>query len=264
MPPDMDQFELSPEISGALSGKNRRDVHWRVAEEVPVILLYSGERFGVMMLTPADIEDFATGFTLTEGIVNEPGDISEIRLEQVSDGIMVNIIVPRDAVDLSQSRMRSVPGRSSCGLCGAQSLEAAMPRPPLCNGLVPEPEAALRALSNLPGKQLLHQQNFSMHAAALCDANGEILMLREDVGRHNALDKLCGGMARAGLSSGDGFLALSSRFSVELAQKSAAMRFCFVATISAPTALALKVSNQAGMQVATLAGDELMLFENKG
>lgn len=256
--------ELSPEVDGTLHGHHPRPARWRVAEEVPVILLYSGAQFGVMMLTPADIEDFAIGFTLTEGIVGSPEQISEVRIEPVSDGIMVNIIVSDDAVKLSGSRVRSLPGRSSCGLCGAQSLEAAMPRPKMCSGVVPPPEMALRALKSLSSRQPLNQQNFSMHAAALCAMNGNILMLREDVGRHNALDKLCGSMARAGLSAADGFLALTSRFSVELAQKAAAMGFGFVITISAPTALALKVAGQARMQVATLAGDELMLFENKG
>lgn len=264
MPPDAKIAEKSPQVSGVVVGSTSRATHWRVAGELPVILLYSGQQFGVMMLSPADIKDFAIGFTLTEGIVGAYGEISDVRIEPVSDGLMVNIIVSAKALKRSKSRMRSMPGRSSCGLCGAQSLEAALARPKLCTGLVPEPEFALDALKNMAAKQPLNQQNFSMHAAALCALNGEILMLREDVGRHNALDKLCGSMARAGLSAADGFLALTSRFSVELAQKSAAMGFCFVATISAPTALALKVAGQANIQVATLAGDGLMLFENEG
>ncbi len=253
--------ETSPRFSGEITGKTLRPATWRLAEEVPVILLYGGEQFGVMMLSPPDIEDFAIGFSLTEGIVSGAEEISDVRIEQVADGIMVNIIVPERSVKLSETRMRSVPGRSSCGLCGAQSLEAAMPRPPVANGLVPDPEMVLKALAALPGKQPLNRQNFSMHAAALCDAKGAIILLREDVGRHNALDKLCGAMARDGLSSKDGFLVLSSRFSVEMAQKAAAMRFAFMASVSAPTALALRVARQAKIKIATQVGDELMVFD---
>ncbi|HHG91203.1 MAG TPA: formate dehydrogenase accessory sulfurtransferase FdhD [Devosia sp.] len=260
MPREIENIEMSPRFSGEIAGKNPRPATWRVAEEVPVVLLYGGEQFGVMMLSPADIEDFAIGFSLTEGIISTPEEISDVRIEQVADGIMVNVIVPEEAVKLSETRMRSVPGRSSCGLCGAQSLEAAMPRPPIASGLVPTPEMALKALAGLAAKQSINKQNFSMHAAALCSTRGEILLLREDVGRHNALDKLCGAMARAGLSSKDGFLVLTSRFSVELAQKAAAMRFAFVASISAPTALALRVANQAKMRIATQGGNELMVF----
>ena len=247
--------------TGNSTGKNSCKAEWRVAEEVPLVIFYNSEQFGVMMLTPADFEDFAIGFSINEGIVSGLKDIKDVRLETVGDGKIVNIIVPEKALKIARSRKRTISGGSSCGICGAQTLAAALPKLKKTNGLVPEPEYALKALKALSSKQVYNNQNFSCHAAALANGKGEIILLREDVGRHNALDKLCGAMAQAGLGAREGFLVLSSRFSVEMAQKAIVTGFSFVAATSAPTALALSRAKQSATQVATLSQDALMIFK---
>lgn len=251
----------STSASGTLSAKNAQKTTWSLAEEVPLVLYYNGEQFGVMMVTPVSIEDFAVGFSLTEGIVGAASEITQVRIQETSDGLLANVIVPDAALDGLQTRKRLIAGTASCGLCGAQSLEAALPVPPRATGFVPTRDAVARAFSLLPAHQNLNQENRSCHAAALCDPSGDIILIREDVGRHNALDKLCGAMAYSGRSSADGFLLLSSRFSVEMAQKMAVMKFGFVASISAPTGLALRIASRAGAIVATLADDEIMIFD---
>lgn len=255
------QDDLSPQVRGRLSGEQQHNASWRVAAEVPLVMFYNSEQFGVMMLTPADFEDFAIGFTLTEGIVTKASQIKEVRLETVREGMAANVIVPKEALEIARNRKRTITGGSSCGICGAQTLEAALPRPDKTNGLMPTAKIVLMALNALSSKQVFNQQNFSTHAAALVDGKGKIILLREDVGRHNALDKLCGAMTKANLGTKNGFLILSSRFSVEMAQKAAKIGFSFVASVSAPTALALKISAQASMKVATLSGNSLMVFD---
>ncbi len=213
------------------------------------------------MLTPAEFEDFAIGFSLTEGIVASHLEISDIRLETIGDGMAVNIIVPEAALKVAQNRKRTISGGSSCGICGAQTLETALPKPTMTCGFIPDPETALLALHGLPAKQTINQVSHSTQAAAFADKQGKIVLIREDVGRHNSLDKLCGAMALGGLTPQDGFLVLSSRFSVELAQKAASIGFSFVACVSAPTTLALKIAKQAKMDVATLSDAQIMWFD---
>ncbi len=234
---------------------------WEIAQELPLVIFYNGVQFGVMMLTPDDFEDFAIGFSLSEGIVNSPNQIKDIRLEPLAQGMGINVIVPETALEIAKERKRTITGGSSCGICGAQTLAIALPAPKKTNGFIPLPQMALQALKNLPHKQKLRQQNYSTHAAALADSEGKIMLLREDVGRHNSLDKLIGAMAKDGLSPQSGFLVLSSRYSIEMAQKAASAGFSFVACVSAPTSLALQVSQRAAIKVGAQAGTDIIIFD---
>lgn len=234
---------------------------WRVPEETPVAILVNGESFAVMMATPADLEDFGLGFALTEGIVARADQIEGLRIADAADGLLLNIRVAPRLADGAAPRRRSIPGRSGCGICGAQTIGAALPRLPRVGGGVPSPAALRSAFAALPEAQSMHAENRSTHAAAFCDAAGAIRLLREDVGRHNALDKLGGALARAGLRARDGFILLSSRISVEMVQKAAVLGTPFLAAVSGPSALALRQAAAAGMRIGCLAGDGIMIFD---
>ena len=254
--------ELSPLAGGTLKGaKTATKTNWSLADELPLVIFYNGEQFGVMMLTRADLEDFALGFSLTEHIISRASDIREIRFEEIGDGLAVNILVSEAALEIARSRKRAIKGGSSCGICGARTLETALPKLARVRGMVPDADIALSAIDSLMEKQVFFLRNFSTHAAALIDAAGKITLLREDVGRHNALDKLVGAMAARDLSGRDGFLVLTSRFSVEMVQKANVADFAFVASLSAPTALALKIATQSGMTIATKSENALMVFD---
>ena len=253
----------SPVVSGRLAGSGgERPVAWQVAEETPVAILLNGTSFAVMMATPADLEDFAVGFALTEGIVPALDRIAGLRVGEAGDGYVVNLRIDPVLADAVADRARALPGRAGCGICGAQTIEAALPRPPKVAGPVPETAALLAAFEALRGRQDMNRSNRSTHAAAFCRLDGSIDRVREDIGRHNALDKLVGSLARDGRTASDGFVLLSSRISVELVQKAAVMRAPLLAAVSAPSALALRVAGRAGMRLASLAPEGVMLFDS--
>lgn len=255
----------SPRAEGtrvAPDGKTQA-AEWALPDEAPVALLYNNEQFGVMMLTPADLEDFAVGFSLTEGIAKSPDEIEAVRVAEARDGYLVNVVIAADAIEKAADRRRSILAGSACGICGAQTLEAALPRPPKVAGTRPAPEAVLKALAALGQHQPMNRENRSTHAAAFAARDGKIAIAREDIGRHNALDKLAGAMARAGIDAASGFIVLSSRLSVEMATKTARIGVPLVATVSAPSKLALDVAAKAGLRVAAQSGDGLMVFGDK-
>ena len=168
-----------------------------VAAETPVVLVYNDVSQAVMMATPADLEDFATGFSLTEGIVGRAGEITEMACEDVALGLEIRMTIPKDRAGRLRQRQRSVEGRTGCGLCGIMSLEQALrPLPVLQAAASVEAEAITDALATLPALQLANQASGAAHAAAFATTDGRIRLVREDVGRHNAFDKLIGGMAR--------------------------------------------------------------------
>ena len=238
-----------------------RDVRWHLAEEVPAALTFNQETSVVMMVTPADLEDFAVGFAVSEGMVPSAADITKIDVLASANGYVIDIRANR--LTERAGRERAIAGRTGCGLCGVDSLEDAVrPAIPVSRSFRLDPAAAARALAGLPDHQPLNRLNHSVHAAAWCAPSGDILRAREDVGRHNALDKLLGSMLRDGLDAADGFVALSSRCSFELVQKSAACGIDTLATVSAPTGLALDVAAAAGMTLVALAGDEIVIFDN--
>ncbi len=225
---------------------------WQVAEETPVAVLLNGENFAVMMLTPADIEDFAIGFALTEGIVRTVAEIESLRIGEAADGLIANLSVAPARLAAVQDRRRTLAGRAGCGICGAQ--------PRRVMGEVPSFDALTRAFAALPGAQEMNRANHTTHAAAFCSLAGDILVLREDIGRHNALDKLAGALAREGRDASAGFVLLSSRVSVEMVQKAAAIAAPALAAVSAPSALALRVAGQAGMTVFARTPAGVMMF----
>lgn len=246
------------------------DTAWNVPDETPVALVYNGVSHAVMMATPADLEDFAVGFSLAEGLIAQARDIEDITLVPHGLGVMVSMAIDPNRFDHQAAPARAMAGRSGCGLCGVESLEQAVRAP----RLLPEPvraaaagiapTAAMAAFQGLPAHQPLNQQNFSVHAAAFCRADGSIVLAREDVGRHNALDKLIGACARQGLDMRQGFVVMSSRCSFELVQKACAADIGFLATLSAPTALALDLASAAGMTLACRSkGGGVVIFAPK-
>jgi FdhD protein len=236
---------------------------WVIAEEMPVGILVNGEDFAVMMLTPADLEDFALGFALSEGLVSSVDEIKRIALTPVADGYLLNLTIQGTLKDEQFARRRALAGRSSCGLCGAQSLAASIKPPPRVFGVRPELEAVYKAFAAFGAKQVMRQENHTSHAAALCDRQGTILLLREDIGRHNAVDKLAGAAIKKGFEPSRCFLLLSSRLSFEMVQKAAVLGVPLVAAASAPSALALKLAKSANMHVIIRNRDALMCFDPK-
>ncbi len=232
-------------------------VNWALAEEAPIAMLYNGDPFAVMMATPQDLEDFALGFSLAEGLIPDAAALWVSRVRPLDDGAReLCLTVDPERVDGERlAGRRGLEGRSGCGLCGVRMVEQARPAlprvGPLPAGITPAVMA--RAFAALPDHQPMNTHTRSMHAAAFCDATGAIVMAREDVGRHSALDKLIGAVVRAGLDPRAGFVVMSSRCSVELVQKAARVGLPLLATISAPTTLALATADRAGLLLAALA-----------
>ena len=254
--------EASPQFTGDLAGDGGRvaGVTWRLAEEVPAAVLYNGQFFAVMMVTPADLEDFAAGFTVTEGIVADAAEIASVRSTETQDGFALNIKIPDHRLAGLDTRRRVLTGRSGCGICGAQTLDAAVAPPRPVSGPAPDLAALRRAYRDFPEWQVMNAQNHSTHGAALADSRGAIQLVREDVGRHNALDKLIGAASRQGLAMRTGFVLVSSRCSMELVQKAAVAGVPFLASVSAPTALAARLAGIAGMGLAASSPHGIMLF----
>lgn len=242
-------------------GQGSVAVAWQIAEEAPVAFSCNGRQRLVMMATPSDLEDFAIGLALTEGFVESAGVIDAIRVAKETRGMVVDLSV--DPAHLARARVRrkALEGRSGCGICGIASLDdlpAPRRRPGACRPIAPS--AMLRGLRGLHDHQPGNARCRSLHAAAWCDREGVVLLAREDVGRHNALDKLLGALARGGVH-GDGFVVMSSRCSFELVQKIAMRGIATLATVSAPTALALRLASAGGITLAALSGDAVVVFD---
>jgi formate dehydrogenase accessory protein FdhD len=226
-----------------------------VVEEAAVALVYNGISHAVMMATPCDVEDLARGFTLTEGIVAAPAEIYDVEVEPVGRGFEARLEIAAQRMAALQERRRNLAGRTGCGLCGVESLEAALRPVSIVPPALEVSRAAIeRAVAALPGRQPLNRQNGATHAAAWADAGGALIAVREDVGRHNALDKLAGALVMlqkkgTPLEPG-GFVVVTSRCSYEMVQKAAAIGAVAIAAVSAPTSLAIETAEQAGMTLA--------------
>jgi FdhD protein len=232
---------------------------WQIAEEVPVALMFNSEPFAVMMATPADLEDFGVGFSLAERIVGDAGDIAGIIAMPVDNGFCIDIAL-REGVQPRATR-RAIEGRSGCGLCGVEDIaEVVRPVRHVARGFELNEPAVRRAFEALPAHQPMNRLNHSVHAAAWCDRSGQVLQAREDVGRHNALDKLIGALARQKIDPASGFVAMTSRCSFELVQKASATGIPYLATISAPTALALKLAGEANIGLAVASREGIVFF----
>jgi formate dehydrogenase accessory protein FdhD len=237
-----------------------------VPDEVPVALVYNGISHAVMLASPADLEDFALGFSLAERIVRHPRDIYDIEIEAEGDGIVVAMRVAAGALARLKDDRRARTGRTGCGLCGVESLRRfgddtadvapcrALPAPTF--GAALQPAALRRAMAQLASRQHLHHATGGTHAAGWAAPDGTLTCLREDVGRHNALDKLVGAVARSGALADGGFAVVTSRASYEMVQKAARAGIGLLAAVSAPTALAVRLAERAGITLAGFVRDD--------
>jgi FdhD protein len=228
-----------------------------VAEEKAIALTYCGSTHAVMMGTPADLEDFGIGFTITEGIIQRLEDISSIELIETDLGLEVRMWLDRNRTASLVARRRAIAGPVGCGLCGIESLEQARATPPRVRSRSRFfAQDLLNAMRLLPPLQHLNQKTRAVHAAAFWRVNAGIAPVREDVGRHNALDKLAGALARANISSASGAVLLTSRVSVEMVQKTAMMGAPLLVAVSAPTTLAIETADRAGITLVAVARDD--------
>jgi FdhD protein len=254
-------------MTAALAHIRHEEIAWRgglamptsrlVAEEAAVALSYNGSTQAVMMATPADLKDFGIGFSLTEGIVRNADEIENIEVIQTELGIEVRMWLAGDPAEALAARRRNMSGPVGCGLCGIESLEQAR-RTPLRvgGGMAFHARDLLAAMQALAPLQALNRRTGSVHAAALWHPQTGIGALREDVGRHNALDKLAGAIVATGLSASRGVLLLTSRVSVEMVQKAAAIGTTVVIAVSAPTTLAIRTAEEAGITLLAIARDD--------
>ncbi|MHC2518976.1 formate dehydrogenase accessory sulfurtransferase FdhD [Bradyrhizobium diazoefficiens] len=228
-----------------------------VAEEMAIALSYNGSTHAVMMATPSDLEDFGIGFTLTEGIVEHVSEIESIEVIPGELGIEVRIWLDADRASSLAARRRSMNGPVGCGLCGLESLEQARRAPMrVRSGMTFDAPDLLEAIRALAPLQSLNHQTRSVHAAAFWHPATGIALVREDVGRHNALDKLAGAISTSGHPAPGGAVLLTSRVSVELVQKTAIIGVPLVIAISAPTTLAIRTAEEAGITLLAIARDD--------
>ena len=235
-----------------------------LANEVPVALEFDGSPYAVMMLTPADLEDFAVGFALSERIIVRSDEIARIDVRYGTRGIGIDVRLEKEHSARLAERRRAIPGQSGCGICGLTTIEEALPKLlPLTGAPAIAAKALFRALEALPARQALNKATGAVHAASFCQPDGEILVVREDVGRHNAFDKVIGHLARQAIDPGSGFALLTSRCSYELVQKAVLARIPILAAISAPTELAVSIARGANLTLIALArGDSVLLFND--
>ncbi len=231
--------------------------------EVPVALEYCGLGYAVMMASPGDLEDFAIGHAVAEGLVESPADVTQVDVAQVDGGWIVRAELPHGARDAIFARARTRVSDSSCGLCGVESIaEALRPLPVVTAKLTVARAAIASALENLGDHQPLNKATGAVHAAAFCDASGAVLAVREDVGRHNALDKLVGALGRGAVDIASGFILLTARCSFELVEKAVRSGASMLVTISAPTSLAAERAKAAGLTLLALARRDNVLIIN--
>lgn len=249
-------------ISADSSGKET-PVTWQLPEEVAVALQINTEPYTVMMATPANLTDFGRGFVLAEGIIPNRTDILGVIAMPVDNGWAVDVAIDEEALAEARMPRRSIEGRSGCGLCGVENIaDVVRVTEPVPHTVRPSPDAILKAARELPERQIMNRFNRTVHGAAWVSLTGEILCVREDVGRHNALDKLIGALAEDKVDLTTGFVLMTSRCSFELVQKSATFGIGALVTVSAPTALALDIARKAHLFVASLAGDSVVILNS--
>lgn len=229
-----------------------------IPEETAISFTYGRAAYAVMMATPKDLEDFAVGFSLTEKIVDNAREIAELEIVPQPRGIELRMTLSGNRVEALESRRRSMAGPAGCGLCGIESLDAAVRDPATVKAGPHIPFGTIfQAIHELHARQPLNSQTQAVHGAGFwsLDASG-FAAVREDVGRHNALDKLAGALARAGEDASQGFITLTSRVSIELVQKAATIGCPLIAAVSAPTGFAVRAADQAGLTLIAVARDD--------
>jgi FdhD protein len=264
---------LSPEL-GWPSYQQSRVERWRgqqhsiqqdyIAEEVPVALVYNAQPHVVMLMTPTNIEDFALGFSITEGIIQAPAELLSVHVYNRSNGIEARIKIPETRFANLAGKGRNLTGRTGCGLCGATTLQQAVRDAKMVGGGLQLTSGELfAALSEIRQQQTLNQLTGAVHAAAWILPTRGIQYLREDIGRHNALDKLIGLLLRLGKNPASGFLLMTSRASYELVQKAASIGITLLVAMSAPTGLAIRLAEEAGMTLVGFArNDQYVIYSH--
>ena len=233
-----------------------------VADEVPIALEYNGISHAVMLATPLDLEDFALGFSLTEEIIDSRADVRELEVVAGCGGMTVQLEIASSCFARLKDKRRSLAGRTGCGLCGAESLPQAVQRPaPLQTDVRFSAAAVSQAMQALNGHQPLRDATGATHAAGFADAQGQVLLVREDVGRHNALDKLVGAIVSAQLRAQDGFIVITSRASYEMAGKTVRAGSALLAAVSGVTGLAIELAHDAQLSLIGFArGENLSVY----
>ena len=256
IPPVVRVARLAVGPSGAAAGERT------IPEETPVAIVHNGSTYAVMMATPADLEDFGYGFSLTEGVIGQLSDVESVETLEFDDedgvvGVEVRLWINAERAGEMVARRRQIAGPTGCGLCGVESLELAV-KPARAVGEGRRFTAAdiSRAIASLPPAQALNHQTRAVHAAAFWEPGAGLVAVREDVGRHNALDKLVGHLVRGGHEAGGGIVLLTSRVSIEMVQKTAMLGASVLVAVSAPTALAVRTAQAAGITLAAIARDD--------
>lgn len=261
-------------MSGAATIRTRRNAYrsepgeecdFAIPVEAPIAIETNGIAYAVMMATPLDLEDFVTGFLMAEGLA-EASEVGPVAVHAVDNdewgtGYVARVNLPEARLGPILERARRRVGDSSCGICGIEGVEAALrPLPKLTRASKATPEAIRRGLAAMRERQALGRETSATHAAAFCRPDGAVEAVREDVGRHNALDKLVGALARQGVDPGDGFVVVTSRCSYELVEKTVRAGCPLLVAISAPTDLAVRRAKAAGLDLAVVARDDTMLW----
>ena len=260
LPPPMQRVMRTSWCGRVVTGGERD-----LAEEIPVALTYNGATYAVMMASPFDLEDFALGFTLTEGIVSNLAEIESLAVIPTSEGVELRMWLGSLRDEALRQRRRRLAGPTGCGLCGLESLSDALrPIRRVQGDFSVAASSISAALADITLHQRLNRQTHATHAAAWCRPEHD-MVVREDVGRHNALDKLAGALAQKGAKAHHGFLLLSSRVSIEMVQKAATIDIPVIVAISAPTALAVRACNEANVTLIAVARtDGFEVFTHPG
>jgi FdhD protein len=261
MPPNEGAVAARARVFGYERGADADTLTQALAIEEPVNFIYGGVPFAVMMATPSDLEDFAIGFSLTEGIIERADDVRGIEIERIGEGVKLHVALKGERLSAHLAKKRAMAGRTGCGLCGVEDL-AGLPAPrPAKPGAPVDPAAIRRALQALDSAQPLNEATHAVHAAAWFDGDGALVALREDVGRHNALDKLIGALVREGVAPNRGFFVITSRCSFEMVAKAAVFGASTLVAVSAPTSLAIERARECGMTIIAVArADHALIF----
>lgn len=242
----------------------------QIAEEAPIALVYNGVPHVVVMASPANLEDLALGFSLSEAVIASAAELGGIEIVPEQTGYSIYLSVPPGRVAEIEQRRRNMTARTGCGVCGAETIEQAMcnvPRvaaPKVAVGKRVTRQAMAAAMNQLPSLQTLNAATGATHAAAWANFDGQLQLVREDVGRHNALDKLIGALAAGGMDTAQGFAVITSRASYEMVQKAAMAGIGLLAAVSAPTALAVHIAREAGVTLAGFVrGERCMVYADE-
>ncbi len=261
------EFDVATEAHRAAAAvrvdeKSASAVVEQIAEESPIALVYNGVPHVVVMASPANLEDLALGFSLSEGVIESVAEVGGMEIVPEQTGYSIYLSVPPERVEVIAQRRRNMTARTGCGVCGAETIEQAMRDvPKVADAQRITRQAIVDAMKQLPSLQALNAATGATHAAAWANLDGQLLLVREDVGRHNALDKLIGALATGNVDTAQGFVVVTSRASYEMVQKAAMAGIGLLAAVSAPTALAVRVAREAGVTLAGFVrGERCMVY----